>query len=102
LGVRKGEQLKMVKYKTFPSPTFLGLVLNPPKKKERIRLAVARFIKDEVGQDNVISITESRTIFGAFSVTVWYKDKDEPLRNLQLTEEEKQALEKNIQHERLE
>jgi hypothetical protein len=85
---------EMVKYKTFVSRSFFG---RPSKQKQdRVRWKALSFIRTQVGSENVISVAESRTSWGHLSVTVWYREKDEPLKRMQLTAEEKQSLGRKI------
>ena len=62
----------MLKRRTFSSRRF-----NPTGRaeslREGLRAEVEEFINTEVGAQNVVSISESETTIGPFTITVWYR-----------------------------
>ncbi len=70
----------MLKHRTFVGRTW---VVNVQKHREQIRGQVEAFVNSEVGQENVVSISECVMTVGPLSVCVWYKDNSEKRPNTQ-------------------
>ena len=68
--------MKVMRHKAFVGPavyfSFRGLNAN----RERIREQAGAFI-NEIGADNVASITEHAMTLGPFSVVVWYRTEQD-------------------------
>ncbi len=63
--------MKRIRHKTFVGPTvYWRGSLNT--NREKFRAQAEAFI-NEIGVENVVSVTEHAMTFGPFSVVVWYR-----------------------------
>jgi hypothetical protein len=63
---------KLMRHKAFVGPTMYWNARPLNENRERIRDQAEAFI-NEIGAENVVSVTEHAMTMGPFSVVVWYR-----------------------------
>jgi len=62
----------LMRHKAFVGPTFYFNFRGLNANREKIREQAEDFI-NEIGSENVVSVTEHAMSWGPFSVVVWYR-----------------------------